>query len=71
MSMSYWKITNPASGTVLGVYPGATKRDALEALAQNAGFATFAEACDASGDDVDDDAGLTVERVADVGTVPS
>lgn len=59
----FFRITNPASGLVLGVYPGATKARALDNYAQDAGYPSFSAACDVTGDDPDNDAGLTVTEI--------
>ena len=61
--MSFYRICNNASGMVLGVYEGATKADALDEYARDAGYDDFRTACDVTGDDPDDDAGLVVVEV--------
>lgn len=61
--MRYFRITNPASGLVLGVYPGTDKAAALDTYAQDAGYPSFAAACEVTGGDPDDDADLTVTEI--------
>lgn len=49
-----FKISNPASGVILGVYPGDTEAEALDSLARDAGYRDYAAACGVTGDDPDD-----------------
>lgn len=42
--MTKFEITNTKSGLVLGQYEAATEADALEKMAQDAGYATYAKA---------------------------
>lgn len=44
-----WRIVNKESGVDLGVYPGADVVEALEALARDAGYASYLEACRVAG----------------------
>jgi hypothetical protein len=41
-----YQIENDRTGVVLGVYSAATEADALEAMARNAGYLCYAEACE-------------------------
>jgi hypothetical protein len=42
----HWNIGNKLSGVDLGVYPGATPEEALDALAKVAGYASYADVLD-------------------------
>ena len=64
--MSLFRIYNNATGHVLGAYPGADKASALDTYARDAGYDSFRAACEVTGDDPDDDAGLTVEEVTGI-----
>ena len=57
--MIKWLVENAISGIVLGEYEGETEADALDALAQDAGYADFAAAREVA----PDDGGLLVTRV--------
>lgn len=59
-----FQIVNPTTGINLGTYEGATKAEALDAYARDAGYTSFADACEVTGDDPERDAGL---RVAEIG----
>jgi len=48
-----YTISNAISGMVLGVYEGASKDDALDTLARDAGYEDYFDACE-SGFDGDD-----------------
>lgn len=65
-----FRITNPASGVNLGTYAGATKARALDNYAVTAGYASFADACEVTGDDPEDDAGLVVTEITETAAVP-
>jgi hypothetical protein len=39
--MTKWKIENASTGVVLGVYEGATANDALDLMAQDAGYEDY------------------------------
>ena len=41
--MPEYRITNRISGHDLGVYPGETEDDAIEAMARDAGYADYAD----------------------------
>lgn len=43
--MTRYTITNTLSGAVLGQYEAASKAEALDRMAQDAGYADYAEAC--------------------------
>jgi hypothetical protein len=43
--MNTYRISNPTSGTILGTYEGETSEAALEAMARDAGYASYAECC--------------------------
>ena len=58
--MLKFTISNPATGVTLGTYEAATKRDALDAMARDAGYKSFADACEVTGDDPDRDADLKI-----------
>lgn len=66
----FFRISNPASGLVLGIYEGDDKADALDTYARDAGYADFAAACAVTGDDPDTDADLKVEEVDGGGDEP-
>jgi len=59
-----FRIIQPATGAILGEYAAPTKAAALDAYARDAGYASFRAACDVTGDDPDDDAGLIVREYA-------
>jgi hypothetical protein len=63
--MSKFQIVNPGTGIDLGTYEGATKAEALDAYARDAGYESFASACEATGDDPERDADLRVTEVAE------
>jgi len=44
-NMRTWTIENTISGIVLGTYEGETERDALDAMARDAGYADHGTAC--------------------------
>ena len=44
MKPNRYEISNGASGASLGIYPGATEAEALDAMAQDAGYNTYTEA---------------------------
>ena len=46
--MKRWTIANKTSGQGLGTYKGATRDAALNALAKDAGYKNYREACKAS-----------------------
>ena len=60
-----YRITNPATGADLGTYAGADKARALDNYAYTAGYESFAAACEETGDDPGDDAGLLVVEVTE------
>lgn len=39
--MSKWQIENASTGVILGVYEGVTANDALDAMAQDAGYRDY------------------------------
>lgn len=43
--MSKYLITNTHSGAELGVYEGNTEAEALDAMARDAGYSSYAECC--------------------------
>lgn len=43
--MKLWRIENTISGAILGEYEGATAEEALDTMAREAGYRTYAE-CD-------------------------
>ena len=49
-----FEISNINTGVVFGVYEGRNESEALDAYAQDAGYASFGEACEASGTDMED-----------------
>lgn len=44
--MSKYEISNVLSGLVLGVYEGGTEAEALDAMAIDAGYGSYAECCE-------------------------
>ncbi len=46
--MTTYKITNAVSGLVLGAYVADSHDGALEAMAIDAGYSSYAEACEAA-----------------------
>lgn len=48
--MKTYTITNTKSGVILGTYEADTEQDALEAMAHDAGYKTYAEACEVAPD---------------------
>jgi hypothetical protein len=55
-----WKITNTDTGEVLGIYDGEDEGEALDHLAQAAGYRDHAHACEVTGED---DSALLVEAL--------
>ena len=61
-SIKYWrykmetlfKITNKISGHVLGLYAATTESQALDIMAQDAGYTDYAECCQVTGSVGDD-----------------
>lgn len=49
--MTTFQISNPISGLILGTYDAETREAALEALAKDAGYKSFAESCEVTGED--------------------
>lgn len=47
--MAIFNITSAASGADLGNYSGETKADALDAMARDAGYSSYAECCEVTG----------------------
>lgn len=45
MNMARYQIENTISGVVLGVYEGASKADALDAMARDCGYRDYADCC--------------------------
>ncbi len=43
--MAMYRITNTISGTVLGLYPGESEQEALDAMARDAGYEDHEAAC--------------------------
>lgn len=41
-----WRIRNTSTAVVLGDYPGATAAEALDAMAKDAGYPSYASACE-------------------------
>jgi hypothetical protein len=63
--MAKYRIENRLSGADIGEYEAETGRDAVEAMARDAGYPSFAAACEATGGDADEAlAELRVEEVA-------
>lgn len=60
--MARWNISNTTSGLELGVYEGVTREEALDAMARDAGYESFADSCKTCGDDGSD---IKAERVED------
>lgn len=58
--MKKFTISNPATGLTFGTYEGTTKREALNAYARDAGYKSFVDACEATGDDPERDADLKI-----------
>lgn len=56
-----FEISNPTSGLILGTYLANTREEALDALALDAGYKSFAESCEVTGEDGSD---LNVREVA-------
>ena len=52
--MKKYQIENTNSGIILGIYEAVTEQMALEALARDAGYATYAIACEAFSVDEDE-----------------
>lgn len=44
--MTTYQIHNSKSGTIIGVFAGATEAEALEAMARDAGYRSYAECCE-------------------------
>ena len=61
--MATYEITNRISGQSLGTYGAEDEAGALEAMAHEAGYATYREACEVNGDDPGDGQ-LLVKTVA-------
>lgn len=53
--MKKWKIENRVSGVNLGVYEGPTQGDALDAMARDAGYRDYAEACEVTGESIENE----------------
>lgn len=51
---TYYRIENAASGHDFGAYLASSKAQALDMLAQDAGYRDRAHACEATGDDGSD-----------------
>lgn len=47
--MSQYEISNRSSGQILGTYIGATHWEALDAMARDAGYRDYAQACQETG----------------------
>lgn len=47
--MATYMIENTVSGVILGEYDGATEAEALDALARDAGYESYDDACRVSG----------------------
>ena len=60
MMMKKWSIENRVSGVELGVYEGETREAALDAMARDAGYRDYAEACEVSAGE------LTVTPATDI-----
>lgn len=54
VTTTMYQIHNIDTGEDLGAYSGATPRDAIEALAREAGYRDYAEACETMGVAVED-----------------
>lgn len=52
--MTRYLISNRSSGAELGVYEGETEAEALDAMARDAGYDSFAAACVVTGETVDE-----------------
>lgn len=59
--MTTFRITNQTSGADLGAFEADDKAGALDAMAKDAGYASFAESCETTGEDGSD---LVVHEVA-------
>ena len=46
--MTKFQIEQTASGIILGIFEGNSEAEALDAMAQDAGYRDFAEACEVS-----------------------
>lgn len=57
--MAQWRVHNPTTWHEFGVYEGANEQDALDAMARDAGYADFADACETAG------LGAIADRLAD------
>lgn len=55
MKIQRWNIRNRLSGVDLGVYEGPTKSAALNAMARDAGYRDYAEACGCTGVDIENE----------------
>lgn len=59
-----YEITNTKSGFVLGRYDAETEAEALEIMARDAGYKTYAEACEVA---PAEDGEIVVTEVAEAG----
>jgi len=60
--MKKFQISNTTSGADLGTYEAATREEALDAMARDAGYKSFAASCEVTGEDGSD---LVVREVED------
>lgn len=63
--MSTFRISQPATGALLGAYTADTKAGALAMYARDAGYDSFVALCEVTGDNPDDDGGLRVQVMRD------
>ncbi len=62
--MKKYRIENQHSGVDMGIFDGETEEDALDAMARDAGYADYAEACEVTGQD-QETSGLVVTEESD------